>query len=133
MKRKWRLYLDASVLGGCFDTDEGWDVDSRRVVGYCIRGGAALLWTDTLEAELMDAPEEIRALYRNIPDDHRERVDDSGQVRVLMQSYLDAGVVGPRWWEDCLHVAAATVARADAIVSWNFKHIVRTGFTLSTP
>ena len=23
------------------------------------------------------------------------------------------------------HVAAATVARADAIVSWNFKHIVR--------
>ena len=23
------------------------------------------------------------------------------------------------------HVAAATVARVDAIVSWNFKHIVR--------
>ncbi|MCC5851155.1 MAG: hypothetical protein JJU29_23945 [Verrucomicrobia bacterium] len=27
--------------------------------------------------------------------------------------------------EDCIHVAAATVAHADAIVSWNFKHIVR--------
>lgn len=34
-------------------------------------------------------------------------------------------MVGQRWYEDCLHVAPATVARADAIVSWNFKHIVR--------
>ena len=25
---------------------------------------------------------------------------------------------------DALHVAAATVARADLILSWNFKHIV---------
>jgi hypothetical protein len=27
--------------------------------------------------------------------------------------------------DDTLHVAAATVSRADAIVSWNFKHLVR--------
>ena len=26
---------------------------------------------------------------------------------------------------DALHVAAATVARADVIISWNFKHIVK--------
>jgi hypothetical protein len=26
---------------------------------------------------------------------------------------------------DAAHVAAATIARADAIVSWNFRHIVR--------
>ena len=43
----------------------------------------------------------------------------------LARAYLDAGVVGPRSREDALHVAAATIARADAIVSWNFKHIVR--------
>jgi hypothetical protein len=34
-------------------------------------------------------------------------------------------VVGSKWHEDCLHVAAATLARADAVVSWNFRHIVR--------
>jgi hypothetical protein len=33
--------------------------------------------------------------------------------------------VGPRWIDDATHVAAASVAGADAIVSWNFKHIVR--------
>ena len=30
-----------------------------------------------------------------------------------------------RFVDDATHVAAATVARADAIVSWNFRHIVR--------
>jgi hypothetical protein len=25
---------------------------------------------------------------------------------------------------DCLHIAIATVARLDLLVSWNFKHIV---------
>lgn len=43
----------------------------------------------------------------------------------LAHAYLRAGVLGKRWLGDCQHVAAATVARADAIVSWNFKHIVR--------
>ena len=32
---------------------------------------------------------------------------------------------GQRWLDDATHVAAATIARADAIVSWNFRHIVR--------
>ena len=27
--------------------------------------------------------------------------------------------------DDCLHVALATVHRADVLVSWNFRHIVR--------
>lgn len=36
-----------------------------------------------------------------------------------------AKVVGPKSRNDATHVAYATVARADAIVSWNFKDIVR--------
>ena len=38
---------------------------------------------------------------------------------------MTAGVVTSKSINDATHVAAATVARADAIVSWNFKHIVR--------
>jgi hypothetical protein len=38
---------------------------------------------------------------------------------------VKAGIVEPKWTDDATHVAAASVARADAIVSWNFKHIVR--------
>ena len=38
--------------------------------------------------------------------------------------YLRRGVVGPGSRADAQHVALATVAQADILVSWNFKHIV---------
>ena len=42
----------------------------------------------------------------------------------LSQAYLRAGIVGERFTDDALHVALATLARADVIVSWNFRHLV---------
>jgi hypothetical protein len=42
----------------------------------------------------------------------------------LRDAYLAAGVVGAASENDAHHVALAAVARADLIVSWNFKHIV---------
>lgn len=47
------------------------------------------------------------------------------EVLTLRDAYIRAGVVGPGRRNDATHVAAATVARADVIVSWNFRHIVR--------
>ena len=38
---------------------------------------------------------------------------------------MKAKILGPECLDDAAHVAVATVARADAIVSWNFNHIVR--------
>lgn len=49
----------------------------------------------------------------------------SSDVVQLRNAFLQAKIVGPRSIYDATHVAAATVARADAIVSWNFQHIVR--------
>ena len=43
---------------------------------------------------------------------------------VFKQSYLQSGVVTPKYADDALHVAQATLARGDVIVSWNFKHLV---------
>ncbi len=42
----------------------------------------------------------------------------------LQRAYLVAGIVGPQWKTDALHVALATESQCAVIVSWNFKHIV---------
>ena len=47
------------------------------------------------------------------------------EIRGLSAAYIAAGIIGRTSLDDALHVAAATVSRVDAIVSWNFKHIVR--------
>jgi hypothetical protein len=60
-----------------------------------------------------------------------ERVHRETQ-RVVVEDWGKPGsvpsfpkILGPKWLDDMTHVAIATVSRADAIVSWNFKHIVR--------
>jgi hypothetical protein len=52
-------------------------------------------------------------------------VDTNDEAEFLQERYLEAGILGETWRDDALHVAIATVARADLIVSWNFKHIVQ--------
>jgi hypothetical protein len=125
MNRKWRLYLDTSVFGGCFDMVQGWAEDSRRVIDSFISGKAVLLSSELLEQEIASAPAEVREAFLSIPVSAVEKVHISAEADDLAHAYIRAGVIGKRWLEDCQHVAMATVVRADAIVSWNFKHIVR--------
>jgi hypothetical protein len=33
-------------------------------------------------------------------------------------------VAGPKSFDDCHHIALATISRVDILASWNFKHIV---------
>lgn len=42
----------------------------------------------------------------------------------MHEAYLRTSVVSARCADDALHVAVATVARADVLVSWNFRHLV---------
>jgi len=63
-------------------------------------------------------------LLENLPTESWERVERSPEIESLRDAYLTAGVVGPASRLDAEHIAAATIAGADMIVSWNFKHIV---------
>ena len=42
----------------------------------------------------------------------------------LASEYITEKVVGKTSYADCLHIALATINRADYLISWNFKHIV---------
>ena len=52
------------------------------------------------------------------------RLEASEETLALQQAYMNAGIVVQKYADDALHVAHATIARADVIVSWNFKHLV---------
>jgi hypothetical protein len=121
--RPYRVYVDTSVSGGCLD--EGFDVDSRRLMGYAKAGIVTILMSTIVSSELADAPPEVIAIVEEIPPENVKNVPITDEVLTLRDAYLQAGVVGPARLDDAAHVAAATVARADAIVSWNFRHIVR--------
>jgi hypothetical protein len=42
----------------------------------------------------------------------------------LLMEEIKAGAVSLRFYEDALHIASATIRKADILASCNFKHIV---------
>jgi hypothetical protein len=47
------------------------------------------------------------------------------EAALLTASYAERGALPERFRNDMLHIALATIADVDVLVSWNFKHIVR--------
>jgi hypothetical protein len=74
--------------------------------------------------ELALAPPEVRAVLGALSSEQVEVVPDSEEVRHLRDAYVNAGILGPASSADAEHIAAASVAGVDLVVSWNFKHIV---------
>ncbi len=118
-----RLYVDTSVFGGCFDAQ--FADESKRFFDLVRTGRVLVLVSDVVIRELGDAPETVRELFESLPAGGMTPVRLTPEVIELRNAYVAAGIVSRRFINDATHVAAATAVRADAIVSWNFRHIVR--------
>jgi len=118
-----RVYVDTSVVGGCLD--EEFAEESQALLDMARHGNLVLLVSDLLLEELGKAPPAVVGILVELPPDATETLTTSEESRRLRDAYLAANVVGAGSENDAHHVALATVARADLIVSWNFKHIVR--------
>jgi predicted nucleic acid-binding protein len=118
-----RIYTDSSVIGGYFDRE--FETDSKRFINSIRTGKVRLLLSEVVIREILKAPNRVQELLASIPTAYIEHVAITDEVLTLRDAYLEANIVGRRWIDDATHVAAATVSRADAIVSWNFTHIVR--------
>ncbi len=116
-----RIYADTSVFGGAFDDE--FANPTKRFFAEVDAGRFTLVTSVIVAAEIDPAPQEVRDFFdRYIPV--VEIIGVGYEAMQLQQRYIQAGVVTEKSEEDALHVAVATVAECDLIVSWNFRHIV---------
>ena len=47
------------------------------------------------------------------------------EAQELGEKYIKSGIIPVKYREDASHIAIATVNNFDAILSWNFQHIVK--------
>ena len=116
------IYIDTSVLGGCFDPE--FETASQEFFRAVREGRFVLVVSDLTVEELVDAPERVRNLLQGLAAEQVERVPVTEECEALQRQYLQAGVVGPASADDALHIAVATAMEVDMVLSWNFKHIV---------
>ena len=55
-----------------------------------------------------------------------EKLNSKGEeIELLTEEYVKSGIIPVKHIEDAVHIAVATVFSLDALVSWNFEHIVK--------
>ena len=117
-----RIYIDTSVFGGHFD-----DEFKEHTIPLFERikaGEFVILYSAVTQDELENAPERVKELVKSLRVDQTEFIEITDESVDLATEYIDEKVVGQTSYADCLHIALATINRADFLVSWNFKHIV---------
>ncbi len=117
-----RVYIDTSVLGGCFDPEFApW---SNGLMKDFRLGNYNPIFSEMVAAEVKNAPENVQSVYADLFDLGAERLATNDQVVELANAYQDRNILTPKYYDDGLHVALATVHKVDMIASWNFRHIV---------
>lgn len=117
-----RVYADTSVFGGCLDSE--FEEPSKRFFA-CVREGLfRLMISETILLELRRAPERVQRVLTTLPLDAVEEIATTDAMAKLRDAYLEAGILGKSSRQDAEHIAWATLAEVDFVVSWNFKHIV---------
>ena len=117
-----RFYFATSVFGGAFDKE--FEEVSLQLFERVKLGKVIWVFSDLTETELLNAPENVIKHFMNLPKSNIERVLVTDEILILASKYISEKVVGKTSLDDCIHIATATIYKADILVSWNFKHIV---------
>jgi predicted nucleic acid-binding protein len=122
-----RVYVDSSVVSGMFDKNDHPE-KAQPFWDAVFDGRIRAVMSGLLDEELDRAPQHVRDNVRSfrdsIPKSQIERVDSTPESDTLAERYVKAGILTLNHLSDCKHVALATIACVDALVSWNTRHIV---------
>lgn len=124
--RKLKIYLDTSVISHLFADDVPEKMAETLALWEELKAGkyVAVLSNVTI-AELNKCGEPKKAaMFSCINEIPYEVVDETADSLALAEDYLKFGVLREKSRDDCRHIAVATLAGCQYIVSWNFKHFV---------
>ena len=80
--------------------------------------------SEVVIAELEPGPDDVLRKYAEFLACHPEIIETTQDSLELANHYLQRNILSPNFVDDALHIALATMAEVDVLVSWNFKHIV---------
>jgi predicted nucleic acid-binding protein len=119
---KPRVYIDTSVIGGCFDEEfQEW---SNKLFDEFINGQMIAVISNITTDELIKAGDNVKNKIKDIPSSNIELVEKNIEINDLAERYIRHKAISGKYSDDALHIATATYYKVDVLVSWNFKHIV---------
>ena len=122
-----KIYLETSVLNFVFADDAPDKRSDTLKLFEEIKNGRYCPFTSIYVTEETDkATEDKRKkMYEVVLDYKIDILQKTNEIKQLADIYVNEGIIPKRYVMDALHIAAATINNIDAIISWNFEHIVK--------
>lgn len=121
-----KFYIDTSVWGGYWD--EKFKEDTRAFFEYIKEDKISAIYSDITVGELEPAPTRVKSLPEELAK--RKGIDVqlikiNNEAEILARVYIKEGALTEKCRNDARHIALASVyGGINAIVSWNFNHMV---------
>jgi predicted nucleic acid-binding protein len=112
---KQRFYFDTSVFGGVFDSE--FEEETLMLFERLKLGKIICVYSNLTETELKSAPLKIRDFLNDLKAEGKERILVTPEALDLARMYITEKVVGETSFDDCIHIAAATIHKVDLLVS----------------
>jgi len=123
-----KIYLETTIFNFPFvDDAPQYRADTLKLFDE-IRAGRFKPYTSKYvidELENTKDAEKMGKMKALITDYNIETMLASPEARRLADIYLKEGIIPARYGADAIHIAMATIAGLDFIISLNFRHIVR--------
>lgn len=124
--RKIKVYLDTSVISYLSQEDAPERMrDTLELWKDFVNGKYDIYLSQITIDEVGKCVEPKRGiLYDYLSNIDYTKLEINAEILELAQKIVDMGILKPKSFDDCQHIAAAVVHSCDCIISWNFKHIV---------
>ena len=122
-----KIYFDTSVFNFALAEDVPREREiTLRLIDEVKSGKYEVFISEVVLREINRAPQEKAVKLRDcVKKINPEELILDESTLVLAREYIEKGVIPLKYEDDALHIAVASVNNLDAIVSWNFTHIVK--------
>jgi len=124
--KKLKLYLDTSVISHLKQDDVPDKMADTLQLWEEIKAGLyeVVISDVTLEEISRCTPEKRSILYNYLSEIEYTTIHGNPEIIKVADLIIDMGILRPKSYDDCMHIASAVLAECDYILSWNFKHMV---------
>jgi predicted nucleic acid-binding protein len=123
---KTKIYLDTSVISYLDQTDAPAQMEITKALWKRFQYGQYKIFLSTVTIdEIARCQKEKRLILGDFLEDIiYTELQVTDETTRLAEKIIYEGILTQKSYDDCLHIACATLAECDIILSWNFKHLV---------
>ena len=125
--KKIKYYLDTTIFNFVFEDKEKEKKDiTVKLFKELPINAEGIYISDGVVREISRAPDPRKSNMEKLLRESKPfLLSIDTEVEKLAERYIDEGIIPKRYREDALHIAVSVINGIDAIVSWNFEHIVK--------